>query len=79
LAPAFDQSKISSEDRLDQQELLQDIKATGTWVYQARSIDDIIDSLKTRARRGDVIVLMSNGGFGGIYQKLLDQLNATRG
>jgi UDP-N-acetylmuramate: L-alanyl-gamma-D-glutamyl-meso-diaminopimelate ligase len=39
-------------------------------------IDDIVAAISSDAREGDVVVLMSNGGFGGIHQKLLKALNA---
>lgn len=37
-------------------------------------VDNIIDYLKDHAQEGDAIVLMSNGGFAGIHQKLADAL-----
>jgi UDP-N-acetylmuramate: L-alanyl-gamma-D-glutamyl-meso-diaminopimelate ligase len=39
------------------------------------SIDDIIQQLKQEAATGGHFVLMSNGGFGGIYGKLKAELN----
>ena len=39
------------------------------------SLDDIINKLKFEARYGGHFVLMSNGSFGGIYQRLQDELN----
>jgi len=41
-------------------------------------VDDIVDQLVAETRPGDHLVVMSNGGFGGIHQKLLDAL-AARG
>jgi len=41
-------------------------------------VDDIVDQVAAEARPGDHLVVMSNGGFGGIHQKLLDAL-AARG
>jgi len=41
-------------------------------------VDDIIDQIAAEARPGDHLVVMSNGSFGGIHQKLLDAL-AARG
>lgn len=37
-------------------------------------LDTMIAAIKTAAQPGDSILIMSNGGFGGIHQKLLDQL-----
>jgi len=39
------------------------------------SIDAIIDYLCTHAEAGDAVVIMSNGGFDGIHQRLLDALS----
>ncbi|MDX1442482.1 MAG: UDP-N-acetylmuramate:L-alanyl-gamma-D-glutamyl-meso-diaminopimelate ligase [Gammaproteobacteria bacterium] len=38
------------------------------------SIDGLVDTLAQECRSGDTVVIMSNGGFGGIHQKLLDRL-----
>ena len=39
------------------------------------SVDDIIAHISTHATAGDAIVIMSNGGFEGIHQRLLSALN----
>lgn len=38
------------------------------------SVEAIVQRLRDSARSGDHVVIMSNGGFGGIHQKLLDAL-----
>ena len=38
------------------------------------SIDELVETLAREAKQGDTVVIMSNGGFGGIHQKLLDRL-----
>ena len=43
-------------------------------VYE--DIDAIIASFLPQLRSGDQIIIMSNGGFGGIHQKLIDALEA---
>jgi UDP-N-acetylmuramate: L-alanyl-gamma-D-glutamyl-meso-diaminopimelate ligase len=40
----------------------------------ADNIDTLVAQIKAAVRPGDHIVCMSNGGFGGIHQKLLDAL-----
>jgi UDP-N-acetylmuramate: L-alanyl-gamma-D-glutamyl-meso-diaminopimelate ligase len=37
-----------------------------------------VKDLTPRLRERDVVLIMSNGGFGGIHQKLLDALAASR-
>jgi UDP-N-acetylmuramate: L-alanyl-gamma-D-glutamyl-meso-diaminopimelate ligase len=41
------------------------------------SVEDIIDEVVRETRSGDHILIMSNGGFGGIHQKLLSRLQAS--
>lgn len=43
-----------------------------------QSVELVVAALVEKASAGDHIVIMSNGGFGGIHQKLLDALFATR-
>ncbi|MGA9699567.1 MAG: UDP-N-acetylmuramate:L-alanyl-gamma-D-glutamyl-meso-diaminopimelate ligase, partial [Acinetobacter sp.] len=42
----------------------------------ARSLDDIIKTVASEAGEGDAVVIMSNGGFGGLHQKLISALKA---
>ena len=37
-------------------------------------MEDIVAGIAREHRSGDLVVLMSNGGFGGIHQKLLRAL-----
>lgn len=42
----------------------------------ARKLEDIIDTIVSQAQAGDAVVIMSNGGFGGLHQKLIQALQA---
>jgi len=74
----FDQSKIAESERFSSEQLAFDLKATGKSALCFSNVDQIINVLSSQARPGDVIVIMSNGGFDGIYQKLLSQLEAPQ-
>lgn len=74
LARAFDQSKIDEENRFSSHELVSDLKTSGVTAEDFESADQIVSALKSRAKRGDVILIMSNGGFDGIYGKLMSAL-----
>jgi UDP-N-acetylmuramate: L-alanyl-gamma-D-glutamyl-meso-diaminopimelate ligase len=39
----------------------------------AASLDDIVSTIARERRDGDLVVMMSNGGFGGIHKRLLDR------
>ncbi len=43
-----------------------------------QDLDQLVDAVVTVARPGDHVLVMSNGGFGGIHGKLLDRLGAMR-
>ena len=74
LAKAFDQSKIDSENRFSSEELVEDLNKAGVVTNAFDSADHLVDALKSRAKKGDVILIMSIGGFDGIYGKLLKAL-----
>lgn len=74
LARAFDQSKIDETDRFSSEELVADLSKLGKTAAVFDGADPIVSHLKTHAKKGDLVIVMSNGGFDGIYTKLLSQL-----
>lgn len=75
LAKAFDQTKIDEENRFSSHELVEDLRQSGVTAEDFDSADQIVSALKARSKKGDVILIMSNGGFDGIYGKLLTALS----
>jgi UDP-N-acetylmuramate: L-alanyl-gamma-D-glutamyl-meso-diaminopimelate ligase len=75
LAAVF-RSNLPEAERLSAEQLVDDLRAAGRRARHIPEIDDIVAAISSDAREGDVVVLMSNGGFGGIHQKLLKALNA---
>jgi UDP-N-acetylmuramate: L-alanyl-gamma-D-glutamyl-meso-diaminopimelate ligase len=73
LAPVG-RSEIASADRLDVAAVAQAIQAEGRQAEALDGVDSIIEHLETYARAGDTVVIMSNGAFGGIHDKLLAAL-----
>jgi UDP-N-acetylmuramate: L-alanyl-gamma-D-glutamyl-meso-diaminopimelate ligase len=73
IAPVF-RSTLPESERLSVPALVRDLNARGTRAREAESLDDIIDGIVREHRDGDLVVLMSNGGFGGIHRKLLQAL-----
>lgn len=74
LSPVENFKKVALEDRLDEEALCQEVQAGGTDCYIGRSVDDIVAHVVARVHPGDVLLVMSNGGFGGIHSKLLTAL-----
>jgi UDP-N-acetylmuramate: L-alanyl-gamma-D-glutamyl-meso-diaminopimelate ligase len=50
------------------------VAALGSRGHSSRDIDSLASDLAKSARRGDHVLIMSNGGFGGLHGKLLAQL-----
>jgi UDP-N-acetylmuramate: L-alanyl-gamma-D-glutamyl-meso-diaminopimelate ligase len=73
LAPVF-RSSLPEEERLSVAQLAADLRRRGQSAREAASIDDIVDIVRHEHRSGDLVVLMSNGGFGGIHGRLLQAL-----
>ena len=73
IAPIF-RSTLPESERLSIPQLVRDLRASGQSAREADSIDDIVSGIASEHRPGDLVVLMSNGGFGGIHQKLLRAL-----
>ena len=73
IAPVF-RSTLPESERLSVPHLVRDLNARGTKAREAASLDSIVDSIVREHRDGDLVVLMSNGGFGGIHHKLLQAL-----
>ena len=78
LAAVF-RSSLPEAERLDADRLVSDIRLHGGRARYVPSNEDIIDTIVREHREGDVVVLMSNGGFGGIHRKLLDALHGRGG
>jgi len=67
-------SSLPESERLSPERLVDDLQQRGQRARYIAEIDDIVRTIAAEQRRGDVVVLMSNGGFGGIHQKLLQAL-----
>lgn len=69
--------ELGEDERLDTDALARAIAARGVAARAGESIDAIVADLSARCRPGDTVVFMSNGGFGGIHDKMLDALRAA--
>jgi len=76
LAPVF-RSTLPESERLSIPELVRDLHVGGQSAREASSLDEIVETIATEHRPGDLVVVMSNGAFGGIHGKLLRALSVT--
>jgi UDP-N-acetylmuramate: L-alanyl-gamma-D-glutamyl-meso-diaminopimelate ligase len=73
IAPVF-RTNLADTERLSPEQLVADLQKVGQQARYASSLDEIVSTVAREHKRGDLIVFMSNGGFGGIHQKTLDAL-----
>jgi UDP-N-acetylmuramate: L-alanyl-gamma-D-glutamyl-meso-diaminopimelate ligase len=66
--------KIPLQERFSSQQLVADLKDQGKNAHYFTDTDAIIDFLVTEAKSGDLILVMSNGGFDNIHERLLKSL-----
>ena len=67
-------SSLPEAERLSAEQLVDDLRARKQHARYIPAIDDIVEAVVDEHQRGDIVVLMSNGGFGGIHRKLLQAL-----
>ncbi len=65
---------LAPEERLDPARLMQDLKAQGKDAAYLPDADTIVAHVAKSAQGGEIVVVFSNGGFGGIHGKLLERL-----
>ena len=78
IASVFDSQKVTEKGRaLDTNELIEAISKQGKPAFALPDADHIIAHILPELRSGDVVAIMSNGGFGGIHDKILTALKST--
>jgi UDP-N-acetylmuramate: L-alanyl-gamma-D-glutamyl-meso-diaminopimelate ligase len=73
IAPVF-RTSLPESERLSTEQLVADLQSSGQRARNASSLEDIVNVIAREHREGDLIVFMSNGGFGGIHKKMLQAL-----
>jgi len=74
IVAAVYRSALPEDDRLSGEQLVADIRSTGGRARHIPDVDAIVATIARERRAGDLVVIMSNGGFGGIHDKLLSAL-----
>ena len=66
--------QVPEGERLDPAKLMEDIRTAGTKADYLTTSDEIVTQVTVQAEPGDILCVLSNGGFGNIHQKLLAAL-----
>ena len=80
LASVFRQESIPEAERLDPAAVVSALNARGVQAVMLKDADAIVAQITPELQAGDVVAILSNGGFDGIYDKLprsLQQRSAT--
>ncbi len=77
IVSAVFRSSLPEAERLSAEQLVDDLRARGQRARHIPAVDDIVRAVVAGHRDGDVVVLMSNGGFGGIHRTLLQALASS--
>src|SRR5208337_2859266 len=78
LAGIFNSEAIPENERLDLAAVVANLNASGRQARLLESADAIVEAIVPELREGDVVAILSNGGFGGIYDKLPARLKFLR-
>jgi len=79
VAAVFRSDAVPENERLDLPALAADIQKHGRRARLIKDADEIVASIAPEMRNGDVVAILSNGGFGGIYEKLPARLKILAG
>lgn len=79
LAGLFHPERYTAETGMNPDELVASITGGGVPADYIPDVDEIVTRVIASLQGGEVILVMSNGGFGAIHRKLLDALEARSG
>ena len=75
----YQPEKIPENERLTTSSVVSGLKRSGKPARELKDADAIVEAVSPELRSGDVVAILSNGGFGGIYEKLPRKLEQLRG
>ncbi|HEU5413782.1 MAG TPA: UDP-N-acetylmuramate:L-alanyl-gamma-D-glutamyl-meso-diaminopimelate ligase [Candidatus Angelobacter sp.] len=75
----FKPEAVPENERLTTSSVVNGIKKNGKPAREMADADAIVEAISPELQSGDVVAILSNGGFGGIYEKLPRKLEELRG
>lgn len=78
IAKPFDQSRIPEESQFSSAQLVEDLKMNQKDVVLMESVDQGVESIIEQSKSGDLVAVLSNGGFDGLIGKLLTRLSKDK-
>ncbi len=78
MAAIFKSEAIPQDERLHPEAVIEDLRHAGIPARLLQTVDEIVDAIAPDLAEGDVVAILSNGGFGGIYEKLPARVKQLR-
>lgn len=79
LAGVYQQQRVPDAERLHPEDVVDALNAGGTQAELHPDAAEIVASIAPKLEQGDVVAILSNGGFDGIYEKLPARLRERQG
>ncbi len=79
VANVFKSESIPENERMDVAALVAEVQKQGRRARIVPDADEIVQIVAPEMRSGDVVAILTNGGFGGIYEKLPQRLKSISG
>jgi UDP-N-acetylmuramate: L-alanyl-gamma-D-glutamyl-meso-diaminopimelate ligase len=76
IAELFHPERYTAETAISPDEMIENLRSQGREADFIKTPDEIVAYLSPRLKEEDVVVIMSNGSFGGIHDKLLVALGS---
>ncbi|MCB0355363.1 MAG: UDP-N-acetylmuramate:L-alanyl-gamma-D-glutamyl-meso-diaminopimelate ligase, partial [Bdellovibrionales bacterium] len=70
LPQAFDQNKIPEAQRFSSERVIKTLQQQNKQAFYCENVTETLSVLQQHVKSGDVILIMSNGAFGGIYESI---------
>lgn len=68
IGPIFRPERIKPGELLDRKYVIQRLAAQGVNAHCTDDVEEIVNNIQGSAQAGDVVLILSNGAFGGIYE-----------
>jgi len=78
IAAIFKPEAVPRHERLDPDQVVDDLHRFNRPAQILATADEIVAVIAPQLKPGDVVAILSNGGFGGIYEKLPQRLQSLR-
>jgi UDP-N-acetylmuramate: L-alanyl-gamma-D-glutamyl-meso-diaminopimelate ligase len=77
LGPIYRGERLGDDERLDRTLIVEALRLRGKEAYSGDDVGELVAWLESELQAQDVVLILSNGAFGGIYERLQAVFGAT--